>query len=355
MAEARHPIRKRKFLWIIAAAFAVVVALTAASYALRARETHGGGPGVTDESIVQLSLASTVEQLSGLTGVEPWSETELCLETEGGAFEMTCFHWAEGYPHHVQSFSFHRSTDHPDEDGLAGHLRVALAHRLGPTRDGHQFSWGRAWLRLDEGGGLLSASVSPDDARDWPFQLELMWRICQAAIHNRDPEIEETTRRQWLGLGYPLATLAAVDLAVTVDRIGQEILAVVPAAVDITGDDLSRTPREVLIAVDHPWVADVRLHWYEPGEPVTKILLRPPHPGEFAADAASACLRDAMDVSSDRRGNTHFWRAAGLGDVRIHAQEIQITVVEGAPSPVAWASFLRAIDACAKEPAEAAP
>ncbi len=353
MAEARSPIRSRKFLWIVAVAFAVVVAITAVSYVLRARSINGNGPAVTDEAMAQLSLASSVEQLAEATGTEPWSETELCIETVGGAFEMTCFHWAEGYPHHVQSFSFHRETPHPDEDGLAGHLRSVLAHRLVDTEDGHQFSWGRAWLRLDDGALLLSASASPSSTRDWPFQLELMWRICQAAIHDQDPEVDEITRRQWLGLGFPLTTLAAIDLGVTEDRVLDEIVASVPAAVDITGSDQSQPPREVLIAVDHPWIADVRMHWYEPGATVTKILFSPPSQHEIPEETAGACLKEALDVGPGPRNDPHFWTLDGLGDVRVHAPEIQITAAQAPPSPLAWASFLRALDACAEEPSGA--
>ncbi len=354
MAEARSPIRSRKFVWIVVAAFGVVVALTVASYVLRARSIEGNGPAVTDEDIAQISLISTVEQLAAATGAEPWAETELCVEYADGPYDMVCFYWEHGHPEHVSSFSFQGTENHADFDRLVPRLEEALARRLVPTQDGRLFLWGDAWMRVNDSATLFSASVSPSDDHDWNYQIELFWRIAQAAVHDRSPDIDETTRRQWLGLGYPLTTLATIDLSTTADQIQSDILAQVPASLEVSTLSSSSLHREVLIAVDDPWLFNARLEWDDQAGSMTGVLFKPLRDIDLPTQAFEGCIRDAFDARMLHTDNALYWTIDGLGRVHFFKTAISIHPETPSPSQAAWATFLRALDTCPAPPPDAA-
>lgn len=358
MAQAPSPIRSRKFVWIVVAAFAVVVAITVASYVLRARSVDAGATDLTAEELLALPVAVTAADMTRRTGVEPWHDGDLCVEYSGGSFESACFHWLAEQPDHVSAFSFHRSTENPDIAEIVEILQGAVAGKLGqPTNGSRHFHWAGAGISIATDGTQLSASVNPSQDPRWRYRLELLWRICIAALDGRSPEIDEVTRRQWLGQGHPLTILATFDIHTSEERAAEELTRVVPGCYDASAGRDTPSTHEFRVAVDHPWFSSATLVWTPLAARPRSIFLLP-HASTFDhRQAVGACLTDALGPSpgADLAGLLD-WQVDDLGHVELDAG--RLTIAPGGsdqvPSNASWIRLLRALDACPEAPPAAA-
>jgi hypothetical protein len=165
-------------------------------------------------------------------------------------------------------------------------------------------------------------------------------------------------KRDWLGGGYPLTTVAAIDPDVDVDH----------SAATMKGAFAEVQVREAAgldftIALDHPGFGEAELDWpNEKDGTLQQMYIRPPpqSSSQFPnQDAIEACVQNIVGVKGERMGEDHLkgthdteWKPAGGGALRVYPHMIAIWIKDAfAPRKMdhgTYAKLLLGLDACGR-------
>jgi hypothetical protein len=304
------------------------------------------------ERITTLSMASSLGQISDITGADPWSDdaTSLCVWYRGGAFEYVCFGWEDEHPEHIISFDFHCSEANDSAVAIKAWMDHYFGNRLA-WGDGYSFHWASSYINSDADLTYIGARVDPDDDKDWEYRIELYWSVILAATLGQDIGVQEATRRQWLGQGYTFASLAKFDPTDNVDEAQRSVPSRFPGAYK------ERNGSSWTIPIDHPWFVEAELTWDNSKGGKLERAWMTPVPGDKFTHQKTIrnCISKEFGKSEhheqDHLAKTYWysWNPKGTGSIDLHDHGLSVHVTDyysKNASKSQWKKTMKRLDRC---------
>lgn len=347
---------------------AVAVVLMGATGAVFSFRSGGSGVsglgslgGMPTKSLATLSLAQTPDAMAKATSTAlsnfDKDRPSLMVNLSGGPYDRVNFTWEGTDTSHVSMVYFY------SDSTVAGYAakRAALATALGRRfdKDG-RINWHGAFLSFDE--KTTYAQGEPTSGSDknphWKEQVEAGWDVIRSVVLGLPVTVSVADKRDWLGGGYTLAALGAVDPGVDVDHSTatmQTAFAEVQVR-EMAGLDFT-------VAVNHPWFGEAELDWpNEKDGTLQEMNIRPPPQSSSAfpnQDAIEACVQSIVGGKGERMGEDHLkgthdteWKPAGGGALRVYPHMIAIWIKNAfAPKKMDRATYqkiLAGLDACGR-------
>ena len=320
------------------------------------------GDALQISSLASISLAQTPESMATATGQPPHrgvtGEIEMTVPLRGGAFTRMELSWDPADPTHVREVDLYGDAPPPHDAAIRKKLSNLFGRRL--DKDG-DMSWGGARFSYDGEHGHLDADRTIVAAPNphWKAQVDAMWNVLRGAVLELPVEISEADERAWLGRGYPLATVASIDVATDTDHADAMLRKLFPGVAARVVIDV-----EHVVAIDHPWYGAATLAWKNAkGGALQELLLRPPPDtdGNFRDQEAIETCAQALIGGTPRRNpenradpnHDSEWRPSGGGSLRVYRHMVVVAVVSpfvqrkmDAPE---FARIVRGLDACGRK------
>jgi hypothetical protein len=279
------------------------------------------------------------------------------VNLSGGPYDRVNFTWDGTDPSHVQMVYFYADAATPDHAAKKAALATALGRRL--DKDG-RINWQGAFFSYDEKTTYAQGEIGSGSDKNphWKEQVEAGWDVIRSVVLGLPVTVSVADKRDWLGGGYPLTTVAAIDPDVDVDH----------SAATMKGAFAEVQVREAAgldftIALDHPWFGEAELDWpNEKDGTLQQMYIRPPpqSSSQFPnQDAIEACVQNIVGVKGERMGEDHLkgthdteWKPAGGGALRVYPHMIAIWIKDAfAPRKMdhgTYAKLLLGLDACGR-------
>ncbi|WP_437785745.1 hypothetical protein [Sorangium sp. So ce1097] len=338
---------------------------TAASIRTAAGPRGAGAPvapsGLAPEKLASITMRERAEDLAKLPGATLVEKTRVRVPLASPAWSTITFEWDAAHPEHVRQFYLNGPSSHPSH----GEARRRLEDLLPKRWTGETFGWRGVSLHVAPSSGGLNVNVSPPDASGggstyWKEQIELMWRVVQSAALGLPAQVDPAAVRDYLGGGYPLATLAKIDLATDVDASAAAIKKLFPGT-----PPEKRIQLTYHVAIDHPWFGTSELGWENaPGGKLLTVYIRPPGSGATLAhqDRISACVGEGFGLTpriteADYLAKKRYYGydLKGGGAVWVYDTMIMIRLSKFGSTPpmtqASWERLLALLDACGRQPA----
>jgi hypothetical protein len=215
--------------------------------------------GTTPAQIAALSLEGSPKQVAkGLSMTDVDSDrVRAKFKSSAGKpyeeFELTWKSKSASGPSEMRLLSEHSSKE-DDEHGVE--MARALAKRFHALHDGG-WSWGAVTISV-QSHGELEASVDPMP-RDKPNplferQMDAARQVLLEAAFGIPVHASDADLAELLGTGYKLADVGKIDPRTMIEDAPALIASRFPGSLHDSSDDWE-------IAVDHPLLKSVRLHW----------------------------------------------------------------------------------------------
>ncbi|MGK3994172.1 hypothetical protein [Sorangium sp. So ce1024] len=356
-------------LAIVGAATTILVALGFFVSAASSRATSGhrattapvAPSGLALEQLASITMRERAEDLAKLPGATLVEKTRVRVPLASPAWSMITFEWDAAHPEHVRQFYLNNPSPHSSY----GEVRRRLEGLLPKRWTGDSFGWRGISLHFTPSSGGLNVNASPPDAIGggnpyWKEQIELMWRVVQSAALGLPAQVDPAAVRDYLGGGYPLATLAKIDLATDVDASAAAIKKLFPGA-----PSEKRVQLTYHVAIDHPWFGMAELSWENArGGKLVTVVIRPPGSGAALAhqDRISACIGDGFGLKpriseADYLAKKRYYSydLKGGGAVWVYDTMVMIRLSKFGNTPpmtqASWERLLPILDACGREAA----
>jgi hypothetical protein len=310
-------------------------------------------------SLRSLSLAQTPEAMAKLTGVKAetagYGDLVMTVPLQGATWERLQVNWDPADPTHAKAIALYGSKPAPDDAAIRRRLETAFGRRLDKNGD-MQFQGASFTYTPDSARAAGDPKDMGDKNPHWKEQADATWDALRFAVLGQDVSISAEESRDWLGRGYPLSALGAIDPSVDVDHSAAAMQAAFPAVRTRETIGLRHT-----VAIDHPWYGEAELTWpNEKNATLSEVSLRPPPQAsnKFTSQAdIDACVQAAFGAPTRRYEEDHLkatydtdWELAGGGEIRVYEHMIVITLVSHhPPKKMPLAAFKKAIttlDAC---------
>jgi len=307
-------------------------------------------------SLAKVSMNATAEKLGEVVHVTPPNREQMTVLLASGPYDAVTFFWSDHLPHVTQfTIANNAMRSPPNIAAIRQKLRTLLGRRFD---NDSSFEWQDCRLGLSADGADVMVTVNYTDRatykEPWQQQIETLWDVVRVAVLDLDVPIAPNAIRDWLGGGYPLATLGSVDVTTNIVRAHDMIEHLYPGATSYGDSDLQET-----IALDHPWFGQAQLSWHnEHGGRLETVTLGPPpgkekHPSHGDIDA---CLQGVLGPPKERseperNGNyVTWWILAGGGQISVRPESINIFLGEEKPfmSNATWQKVISTLDACGK-------
>jgi hypothetical protein len=356
---------------IVVAVIGVMVALGVCGFvfALVGSRAHGGGVtgltgggGMSTASLATLSLAQTPVALAKVTGVQPTaiggSDPNMMVTLSGGPYNRINFGWDKDDQSHVKMAYLYADTPPPNQ--AATHAK--LATMLGPRFDskgsmnwqGLNFSYD-----VDTAYAIGNPGVGIMKNPHWKEQVDAGWDVLRSVVLGLPVTVTDAEKRDWLGHGYTLASLATIDTTVDVDHATAMMQAAYPGVASEEMIGLRFT-----LAIDNPWFGEAELTWKnEKAGAFEEVLIRPPadHSTAFTNQTdIEACVQSLVGGVGKRNESDHLkadhdtdWRPAGGGEVRVYGGMVDVTLISAfAAKKMARGEYekvMQGLDACGRK------
>ena len=317
--------------------------------------------GFAVASLAGVTLRQTPEAFARATGgdasVEPGSEGNRVVHValSGGACSSMDVAWPASDPSHAREVRLSGGTG----DGEAA-IRQRLAAHLGRRLRGDHFNWEGAQLSYGTSYARAAADpkISTDTNPHWKDQADALWDVMRADVLGLKVTVTDAEARDWLGRGYALSSLAAIDPAVDVDHSTAAMQAAFPSVQSRVSIGLRHT-----IALDHPLFGEAEVTWAnEKAGTLQEAMVRPPPQAtdnKFASqDAIEACVQAAYGAPSRRSESDHLrnehdteWHPPDGGEIRVYGHLLTVTVQSHWAKKMSRAGWQRAwtvLDACGR-------
>jgi hypothetical protein len=362
------------------AALAVMLASSGAARTGMDPTSTGAPTALPMARLATLSLRQTPEAMAKITGVaptkDPSGDLAMRVPLSGGAWDALNVVWDASDPTHAKEVFTYASTAPANDAAIRQRVAAHLGRRFDKNDNfffnGAYFSYGGTYARA-----AADLKISTDPNLHWKDQVDAMWDVLRASVLGLDVAISNGESRDWLGRGYPLTALGAIDPGIDVDRSTAAMQSAFPAVHSqivnrSTGAMQSAFPAvhsqmsirlQHTLAVDHPWYGEVEVKWPNAkGGTLEEAWLRPPPQmnNKFASQAdVEACVKAAFGPPHRRYEGDHLggdystdWQPAEGGEIRVYGQMVDVTVTSPfAPkkmSQAGWRKAMNALDACGR-------
>lgn len=345
------------WIWIGVVAVLVLSGVSAALVSQGGDGSTGFGLGVPVARLEALSMATTKDQVSSTIGGTSRDGSSITVGLRGCSFDDLMLGWGDKDPSHVVRVSLSTSGGRPNPQAqqLAALLQKQLGKRFHLTEDKRSYGqhWTVASVTLTATGSNLSVHVRPDDDPAWKQRMAALWKVIVATLQGKEAAIDEAAKRDLLGWGRPLESLASIDIRTTLAEAPQAIPKLFPGAQKSTSGGLTFT-----VAVDHPLIDEVMLSWDNAAQArLGQITLRPFPPVPAALAAARGCLARELGAPSEtiddaaNQKKRYDWAVRGLGGVTVPDHAVIVYAHSwfrgpGAPSQQDYARVIRSIATC---------
>jgi hypothetical protein len=322
---------------------------------------RGADKAMPVSSLTTLSLARTPEAMAEITGrnatPDAVGDIEMAVPLSGGAFTRLRFRWDPSDPTHVQGVTLDADAPVPDDATIRRKLAALLGARFDKDGDlsweGVAFSYEATHVRA-----AADAKLAGRPNPNWKAQMDAAWDLLRGAVLGLPVTVGEATQRDWLGGGYPLSAIAALDATVDVDHAEAVMRRAFPGV-----SVAIRVGLEHTIAVDHPWYGSATLSWKNAAGGALQsasLLPRPDANGMFPDQGAvEACARGMLGSGGRRTVSDHLraehdtmWFPARGGTVRVYGHMVVVALVSpfarAAMDGAEFARILRGFDACGR-------
>lgn len=347
---------------VLLAVVGMVAAAVSARSASRALTVPGAKAGMPLATLTTLSLAQTPDAMTKITGqlapVPASGDIDMKVNLVGGPYARMNLMWDRTDTSHVKMVYLYADTPPTDYAAVRAKLVTVLGRRF--DKDGNLiFQGGFVSYNLDTARTMGEPSIGPQKNAHWKQQVDAGWDVLRSVVLGLAVTVTAADKRDWLGGGYPLTAIGAIDPTVDVDHSSAMMQAAFPAVASEVMIGMRHT-----VAVDHPWYGDAELAWpNEKGGILEEVMLRPPPDASnaFANQAdIEACVQSIVGGKAVRSDEDHLkgthnttWKPGDGGEVRVYGHMVDVTLVSHfAPKKMSRAEFTRVmngLDACGRK------
>jgi hypothetical protein len=300
---------------------------------------HAGGhalhamTGAFDTAgLTTLTLRVTPEKMAALTGAQADNELSMRVPLSGGSYDAVTFTWDKLDPTHVKTFLFYTGTAPPNDAAIRKRLQALLGRRL---EKGESFSWGGAYLNYS--GTSFNAGADPKasdpkrgpDEPHWADRLDALWDVARSAVLGLNVPVSDEERRDWLGGGYPLSAVGAIDIDADVDGAAAMMRSAFPGATSRVISGLTFD-----VPLDHPWFGEATFDWPNAkGGQLTAVRIDAPPGMQYLPNQADveqcigATYGQGKITSDDHLKGTHTMRfKLDQGEIRVDQYSVDLDV-----------------------------
>lgn len=355
---------------VLAVVIGVWVALLGAGIAgfvvMRQASGHTGGgvsigSGLPVSQLATLSMKQTPESMAKVTGVQPerstTGEIEMRVPLSGGAWDSINISWDAADPTHAKQAYVYTSAVPADDAAIRQRLAKLLGRRL--DKNGSYY-FHDTWVSYSGTSAYCEArrELGSEKFEHWKDAMDAAWDALRSTVLGLPVTVSDVEQRDWLGRGYTLQAIAAVDPSIDVDHAQSAMAPLFPGAASEVMIGLRFT-----LAVDHPWYGEAELTWANAkGGTLQEMMLRPPpqNDNKFTSQAdVEACVQAALGKPSHVYEGDHLkgdhsteWHPAEGGSVRVYEHMVDITLESPFSSKkmsrAGWTHVVNALDACGK-------
>jgi hypothetical protein len=347
-------------LGLFGAVFAIIVARRAASPNPTTTTTAKAGFPVAN--LAGLSLAQTPDAMAKVTGVQAavkaGDDTKMEFPISGSPFDRIQIAWDPSDSSHAKEV--YMWADVPPSNDAAIKAKIASYVGARASKDGNLYFPG-VLFNYGMTRAYASAQMTSGGHANlhWKQQVDAGWDLVRNAVLGLNVPVTDADLRDWLGRGYSLAAIGAIDTTVDVDHSTAMMQAAFPDVATEQAIGLQHT-----IAVDSPWFGEAELDWENAKNGhLTRVMLRPPPNtnNEFSNQAdINACVQALLGSKGQRNEEDHLkgtydtaWKPAEGGEVRVYGHMVSVAVGgEYASRKMSKAGYQKVMDglgACAKK------
>ncbi|MFH1465927.1 MAG: hypothetical protein ABIO70_16180 [Pseudomonadota bacterium] len=219
----------------------------------------GGGPlgGVSVAQLVKTPFQGGAAAMAEALGVSPGDDGEsLTVPLEGSGFGYGWLRWDAEHLDQPIGACFYASDGHPRATEARARLTRLFGRRLVWDGDGSAaWRWGGAYVNVGEKVSNICFSADVGDP-SWVTRARLLWSVFLAVVAEQDLTLQESTLEGWLGWGYTLTELSALDLRYDVDAARGYVPTLFAGAEQgvLIGLDIE-------VPLSHAWFGSATLHW----------------------------------------------------------------------------------------------
>jgi hypothetical protein len=260
---------------VVALVFSLAGIFSAGSHSSAGAAAQGASAGSTAgmplARLAELSMDRTPQQIA-VWAQQPVSN-RISVPLSDPRYLSVVFEWPASDTSYIGRVMLSTRSAIPDSDPLLRQASAVFGARLRKKPDGsHSYQSNGAWFDVDSD---VSIRVWPSDNPsnpNWHHQMVALWQLLEPLILNQPLHLDANTKRDWLGLGYPVSALANVSPALDIDTSRAGLLALFPGVSWATGIGLTYT-----VPLDDPWFSVAELTFAnEKGGKLSTVSLRPP-------------------------------------------------------------------------------
>jgi hypothetical protein len=305
--------------------------------------------------LATLSLAQTPDAMAKVTGVAAsppaGSHITMLLPLTGSSFKRIELDWDTSDPSHVRSVLLLGDGTPRDAAAIRKRFAALLGRRL--DKDG-VMQWNSARVGFHNDDARADADLQGPYGKNphWQAQVDAGWDVLRAAALGQNVTVTDAEKRDWLGAGYTLAAVGAIDPATASDHAADAMDAAFPGVQIQPGTDpIGR------LAVDHPWFGEAELTWdHSIARGLGTVDLRPPPQSSSAFPNRGeivTCLEVVAGAEPEVGPSDPQWKLADGGEVRVYDHMIEVSLASLAvPKHMTRAGFqklLSGLDACGRK------
>jgi hypothetical protein len=313
---------------------------------------------IPSRKLAELSMDRTAEQVAAWAGVKLDGPTARRVEVKlrDSAFARIACYWPAQYPTHIESIDLTARSPILPGDRVFQAADSVFGSRFGKDPSGG-YAYVSGGVSFAVRGNVLQIRASSSAHPGWHRQIATLWEVARAIVLEQPVAVSAEARREWLGIGYPLRSLLAIDPRVDVDGSRAHLLGLFPG---VSGSTETSNLRFTL-PLDHPWFRDVSLEWEnEKGGKLRSASFRPPAQGtEFPNQREIRdCLAKRLGQPEDRETNhlagehSYFWgKYWPRASLNLHKSGLYLSF-DGSTGmgPITLRGVAGALDACVSGP-----
>jgi hypothetical protein len=347
--------------------FGVIFALGIAGFVFTSQRaaSKGGasvtGSGMPISQLATLSMKQTPESMAKITGVQVTHEAigdlEMRVPLSGGEWDSMNVTWDPADPTHAKEVYLYTSATPKDDAAIRQRLLKLLGRRV--DKNGN-FYWQNTSVSYSGTNARAESSPAVGSTKNphWKDAMDAAWDALRSSVLNMNVPVTDAELRDWLGRGYSLQSIGAIDPTIDVDHAQATVGPQFPGASSEVSIGLRFT-----MAVDHPWYGEAELTWANAkGGTLEEAMLRPPPQNEnkFTSQAdVEACVQAAYGkpyrvYEGDHLKGDHSteWHPPEGGEVRVYEHMVDVTLsspfTPKKMTRAGWTHAMSTLDACGK-------
>lgn len=280
--------KKRDLVWIIPVA-GTLLPICFVAWELAGAHVHGTTPAQIEALSLEGSPKKVARGLSS-TDVEETSVRARFRVSAGKPYEYLFLSWSSKTATAPTSMRL-APADKVDEEHVA-EITAALARRFHAI-EGSSWRWGPVEITAD-GTGELRATVSDAETNSlFERQMDAARQVLLEVAFGIPVHASDADLAELLGTGYKTADVGKIDPGTPVEDAPALIAARFPGS-------LHDTSTRWEIAVDHPLLRSVELHWSNHRGGRMSVQLNADHAYAASREQLQSCLANAIGPSQTK-------------------------------------------------------